>query len=174
MILHSLSGVTQLVLGRLYFSRNATRGKLVMVKGRPLLQNHGAIVLGDQVKIWSVIQRSKIFVKRNASLQIGSHTFINGVHLSVSESVSIGEHVDIGPYTVIIDDDFHPVGSQEDVLRKPIVIEDHVWITMNCMIMKGVRIGKGAVVAAGAVVTKDVPPYTLVGGVPAKVIKELK
>ncbi|HLU90186.1 MAG TPA: DapH/DapD/GlmU-related protein, partial [Cyclobacteriaceae bacterium] len=58
--------------------------------------------------------------------------------------------------------------------KSPIIIEDDVWITMNCMIMKGVKIGKGAVIAAGAVVTRDVEPYTVVGGVPAKLIKRLE
>ena len=56
-------------------------------------------------------------------------------------------------------------------ISAPIVIEDHVWIGLNVTILKGVRIGTGAVVAAGAVVTADVPPNTLVGGVPAKALK---
>ncbi|WP_225587002.1 DapH/DapD/GlmU-related protein [Algoriphagus sp. Y33] len=174
MIGYSISGVRQLLMARWYFSRNSVMGKMLMVKGRPQVQNKGRIIFGDHVKLWSVFQRSKIFVKRNACLEIGSNSFINGAHLSVSESVIIGKHVNIGPYSIIIDDDFHPVDAAgTGILRKPIVIEDHVWITMNCMIMKGVRIGKGAVVAAGAVVTRDVPPHTLVGGVPAKVIRNL-
>ncbi|MCE7053741.1 acyltransferase [Algoriphagus sp. AGSA1] len=168
------SGAVQVLLGQWYFTRRTTPGRLVLAKGRPLVQNHGHIILGDHVKIWSVIQQSKLFVKRNACLTIGANSFINGAHISVSESVTIGSNVNIGPYSVIIDDDFHPVGSGSgDSYRKPIVIEDDVWITMNCMVMKGVRIGKGSVVAAGAVVTKDVPPHTLVGGVPAKAIRDL-
>tara|TARA_R110002124_G_scaffold123837_1_gene282730 strand:+ start:88 stop:696 length:609 start_codon:yes stop_codon:yes gene_type:complete len=170
----AFSGVVQLLLGRWYFTNRTTSGRLVLVKGRPLVQNHGHIKLGDNVKIWSIIQQSKLFVKRNACLKIGANSFINGAHISVSESVTIGSNVNIGPYSVIIDDDFHPVGSGSgESYKKPIVIEDDVWITMNCMIMKGVCIGKGSVVAAGAVVTKDVPPYTLVGGVPAKIIRSL-
>ena len=61
-----------------------------------------------------------------------------------------------------------------NILTAPIVIEDHVWIGFNCIILKGVTIGKGAIIAAGSVVTKNVPPFTLVGGNPAKVIKQLE
>jgi acetyltransferase-like isoleucine patch superfamily enzyme len=56
----------------------------------------------------------------------------------------------------------------------PIIIEDHVWISFNSIILKGVTIGKGAIIAAGSVVTKDVAPFTLVAGNPAKLIKHLQ
>lgn len=62
-------------------------------------------------------------------------------------------------------------GENEGISKGPIVIGDDVWIGYGATILSGVRIGQGAVVAAGAVVTKDVPPYAVVGGVPAKVIK---
>ena len=57
-------------------------------------------------------------------------------------------------------------------MTKPIEIGDHVWIGLRAIILKGVKIGNGSVIAAGAVVTRDVPPYSLVAGVPARVIKE--
>ncbi|MCH5225010.1 MAG: acyltransferase [Muribaculaceae bacterium] len=60
------------------------------------------------------------------------------------------------------------------VITKPIIIEDDVWIGFNCIILKGVKIGEGAIVAAGSVVTKDVQPWTMVGGNPAKLIKHIK
>ena len=59
----------------------------------------------------------------------------------------------------------------EAISKGNIIIEDDVWIGTSCIIMSGVRIGQGAIIAAGAVVTKDIPPYAIVGGVPAKIIK---
>ena len=65
-----------------------------------------------------------------------------------------------------IDEDNKPAGYDHDV-----IIEKDVWIGSNVTILEGVRVGRGATIAAGAVVNKDVPPYSIVGGVPAKVIK---
>ncbi len=101
------------------------------------------------------------------------------------ESVTIGNYCSIGPECVFMTGGEHPYSGlstypflqklgltdNESVTRGPIVLEDDVWVGFRSIIMSGVRIGKGAVVAAGAVVTKDVPPYAIVGGVPAKVIR---
>ncbi|MBN4056316.1 hypothetical protein JYT20_01205 [Rhodothermus sp. AH-315-K08] len=73
-----------------------------------------------------------------------------------------------------MDCDFHGVENRASPGKtSPIVIEDDVWLATRATILRGVRIGRGAVVAAGAVVTKDVEPYTLVAGVPAKQIRKL-
>ena len=63
--------------------------------------------------------------------------------------------------------------DEQGVSTKPVVIEDDIWIGANAVILPGVTIGHHTVVAAGAVVTKDVPPHSLVAGVPAKIIKQL-
>lgn len=90
--------------------------------------------------------------------------------------IQIGNRVFIGHHVTLITTN-HEIGppSQRCGLwdSAPIVIEDGVWIAAQVTILPGVRIGRGAVIAAGAVVTKDVPPNTLVGGVPAKVIRQL-
>lgn len=102
-----------------------------------------------------------------------------------NERVQIGNYCSIGPECVFMTGGEHPYDrlstypfhaklglcENESVSRGPIVLEDDVWLGFRVTVMSGVRIGKGAVVAAGAVVTKDVPPYAIVGGVPAKVIK---
>jgi len=157
------------------YLNNAQLGKMVSVKGRPLFQNAGNVAIGDKVRIWSNIQKTKIFVGRGATLSIGANSYINGAHISVSTSITIGKNVSIGPNAVIIDDDFHDTADHlSQGKTAPIYIADDVWIAMGAMVLKGVTIGKGAVVAAGAVVTKDVPAYTLVAGVPAKPIRDMR
>lgn len=98
----------------------------------------------------------------------------NNVTIFCSNRIEIGEEVIIGDNVLIRDTDSHQIyyeGHTQEV-SSPIIIEDHVWIGVNCTILKGVRIGKGAVIAAGAVVTKDIPAGCLAGGVPAKVLKQ--
>ena len=86
-------------------------------------------------------------------------------HIEIGEGVCIAENV------VIRDSDNHTIIREGYRQTAPIKIGKHVWIGVNCTILKGVTIGGGAVIAAGAGVTKDVPPHALVGGVPAKVIR---
>ena len=102
-----------------------------------------------------------------------------------AERVVIGNYCSIGPECVFMTGGEHRYDGvstypfrvklglcdNESITRGPIVLEDDVWLGFRCTVMSGVTIGRGAVVAAGAVVTKDVPPYAIVGGVPAKVIK---
>ena len=111
-------------------------------------------------------------------ISIGSGSFINcNVTILDTNHVTIGENVFIAP-GVVISAATHPLDAQRRVSRHfqshPITIGDCVWIGANATILTGVKIGKNAVVAAGAVVTKDVPENTLVGGVPASVIKKIE
>lgn len=112
-------------------------------------------------------------------LHLGMHTHINrGCLLRAAGGITIGNNVSIS-YKCNIMSGSHKVNSPTfESEHKSIVIEDYVWIGVGATILKGVTIGQGAVVAAGSVVTKDVPPYAIVAGVPAKVIgersKELK
>jgi acetyltransferase-like isoleucine patch superfamily enzyme len=104
---------------------------------------------------------------------IGEYSVIRG-----QGGVQIGDRVYTSPFTQIIavnhvfDDPNRPFVEQ-GITAEGIVIEDDVWLGAGAVITDGVRVGKGAVVAAGAVVTKDVPAHTVVGGVPAKVIKQI-
>lgn len=166
-------GLYKLISAKWYLRKCTSVGKMVSVNQKPLLINEGVIHIGNEVRIWSNIQQTKIFVEKGALLIIGNNSRINGVHISASQQIEIGNNVRIAPYTIIIDNDYHKIEDHfsDEGKKSPIIIEDDVWITMNCMIMKGVTIGKGAVIAAGSVVTKDVAPYSVVGGVPAKLIK---
>lgn len=100
------------------------------------------------------------------------------------ERIEIGNYVSIGPHVTFLAGGEHRLdgvstypflaygaGEVEAVSKGPIVVKDDVWIGLGAKILSGVTIGQGAVIAAGAVVTKDVPPYAIVGGVPAKLIR---
>lgn len=108
---------------------------------------------------------------------IGKHTRI-GLHNTIIGPVTIGNHVNLaqGITVTALNHNFADTTKRIDeqgVTTKPVVIGDDVWIGANAVILPGVTIGRHAVVAAGAVVTQDVPENTLVGGVPAKIIKSL-
>lgn len=107
---------------------------------------------------------------------IGRDVFINsGCHFQDQGGITIGDGSLIGHNVVLatINHDLSPLQNRENHYA-PIVIEDHVWIGSNATILPGVTIGRWSVVAAGAVVTKDVEKFTIVGGVPAKKIRKVK
>jgi acetyltransferase-like isoleucine patch superfamily enzyme len=110
-------------------------------------------------------------VNDGAKLTLGSGYINNNATIDCFNDITIGHGVAISSGVTIRDSDNHAINGNTTI-SAPIVIEDHVWIGLNATILKGVRIGAGAVVAAGAVVTADVLPNTLVGGVPAKVLKQ--
>lgn len=170
------SGIVRLLTARVVALACKKTGRMVTVRGLPRIEGEGDIILGNYVKIWSHISKTQLSVGKNATLYIGDHSFINtGVIISVRSKVSIGAHCQIANQVIIMDNDFHGVEDRDKPESpSPISIGDHVWLATRCIILRGVNIGEGAVVAAGAVVTRDVPPYTLVGGVPAKVIRTLK
>ena len=109
---------------------------------------------------------------------IGDHTRV-GIHCTVIGPVCIGNHVNLaqGITVTALNHNFADSNRKIDeqgISTKPVVIGDDVWIGANAVILPGVTIGRHVVVAAGAVVTKDVPDYSLVAGVPAKEIKKLR
>ncbi len=109
------------------------------------------------------------------NITIGKNVFINsGCHFQDQGGIEIGDNALIG-HNVVLATINHAINPGEN--RKnyyaPIKIGKNVWIGSNSTILQGVTIGDWAVVAAGAVVTKDVPPYTIVGGVPAKEIRKV-
>jgi maltose O-acetyltransferase len=146
----------------------------VRVRGRVIVQNYGRIELGERVNIDAATVPVEL-ASFGGPLTIGEATYINyGTTISAHTAVTIGAGCLIGNYAMIMDSDYHDVTDfAKPGATNPIVIEDRAWVGARAIVLKGVRIGRGAVVAAGAVVTKDVPPRTLVAGVPAKVVREL-
>jgi len=106
-------------------------------------------------------------------VSIGRGTIINhGCLLYTTGGLIIGEEVSISSGVWLVTGTHDINDPQFPAYYKPIVIGNHVWIGMRATILAGVTIGEGAVVMAGAVVTRDVPPFAIVGGVPAKVVKQ--
>ncbi len=110
-------------------------------------------------------------------LVIGDDFGMTGGSIICEERITIGDRVTVGANTVIADTDFHPLVPQHryeaplDGATRPIVIEDDVFIGMQCLILKGVTIGRGSVIGAGSVVTRDIPPNSIAAGNPARVLK---
>lgn len=110
------------------------------------------------------------------NITIGQNVFINsGCHFQDQGGIEIGDGTLIGHNVVLatINHDLNPSMKRKNRYA-PIKIGNNVWIGSNATILQGVKIGEWAVIAAGAVVTKDVEPYTVVGGVPAKLIKKIR
>ena len=108
---------------------------------------------------------------------IGDHTRI-GLHSTVIGPVSIGSHVNLAQGVTVsaLNHNFSETGKRIDeqgITTRPIVIEDDVWIGTNATVLAGVRIGSHSVIAAGAVVTHDIPPHSLAAGVPAQVKRKI-
>lgn len=121
---------------------------------------------------FSIYSNADISVNEDAILEIGSGFVNHGARIHCFQSIKIGTQVYIGDDVAIRDCDGHEIIGSDKPMTMPIVIEDHVWIGAKVTILKGVTVGEGSVVAAGSVVSRDVPPHTLVAGVPAKVVKE--
>jgi acetyltransferase-like isoleucine patch superfamily enzyme len=126
-------------------------------------------------------------------ISIGDNCYIGvGSVIRAGEQISIGNNVLIAHYVTIIDTDSHEINyleraesyrqlvtkghplSKGSIQTAPVFIDDFVWISFNVSILKGVRIGKGAIIAAGSVVVNDVEEFTLVAGNPAKPIKKIE
>jgi acetyltransferase-like isoleucine patch superfamily enzyme len=127
------------------------------------------LVLGDRVRL----RRGVAFYlcARGATVEIGRNTYLNRrTEIFCSRSVRIGADCAIAWDVLITDSDQHSIDGHDPV--GPVEIGDHVWIGAGAKILKGVTIGDGAVIAAASLVTHDVPPRALVGGVPASTIRE--
>ena len=119
-------------------------------------------------------------IEKNAefaySVELGDNSGL-GINCRISGKARIGNNVMMGPNVSIITRNHSfertdiPMNSQGMSEEKPVIIEDDVWLGANAIILPGVTISKGAIVGAGAVVTKDVPEYAIVGGNPAKILK---
>ena len=146
--------------------------RLLMYQYRTLFKKVGKNVVFDPFSSFSY-----------QTIEIGDDVYIGpGARFSASKTfIRIGNKVMFGPDVSIRGGDHNTsvVGSyMYDIKKKlpendqPVIIEDDVWIGTRAILLKGVRIGTGSIVAAGALVTKDVAPYSIVGGIPARLLKK--
>ncbi|HSL42297.1 MAG TPA: DapH/DapD/GlmU-related protein [Anaerolineales bacterium] len=134
------------------------------MKSNPLGPNHAVIL-----STW----------QKGALLEVGDNFAMTGGTLCAAGQIKIGNNVAIGANTTISDTDFHPLDVDSRRINPsqgriaPVCIEDDVFIGMNCIILKGVSIGRGSVIGAGSVVSRDVPAGVIAAGNPAVVIRTI-
>jgi acetyltransferase-like isoleucine patch superfamily enzyme len=155
--------------------------------GIPIIQKHRESIMkfGSNLKLRSSVRSNPLGPNHpiilctwqaGADLLVGDNFGMTGGIICSANSITIGDRVSVGANTSIIDTDFHPLEFDQrflhpqDAKTAPVVIEDDVFIGMNCLILKGVTIGRGSVVGAGSVVTKNIPRETISAGNPARTI----
>jgi carbonic anhydrase/acetyltransferase-like protein (isoleucine patch superfamily) len=182
-IIGSLKRLVLYTIGYLWYApRFYHWGQKVILQNPDFLFQTKAITLGDRVSIrkGSRLETIGDWDGKQPKLTIGEGTAIQFYfHCGAAKSVIIGKNVLIAGRVYISDhdheiDDFDKSPMQSGLKIAPVRIEDEVWIGEGAAILKGVTIGRRAVIGANAVVTKNVPPFTVVGGIPARVIRELK
>jgi acetyltransferase-like isoleucine patch superfamily enzyme len=171
------------MLRAIFWHRVAGRKRLPVIhKNVKLLRWHGEISIGHLSEIHERVVLSAVGrpLEQNAQLSIGDFTTIwYGTVISVRHRVEIGRECAISWNCTIIDNDMHQLvikdSDREKAESKPnyVILEDHVWLGAGATVLKGVTVGHDSVVAAGAIVTNDVPPFTLVAGVPARPVRQL-
>lgn len=191
----TLSMFYQLLSGVKLNTSNRFVGRVRIIKKNLLISlltrtKNGELIIGNDFKCNNKIKSNSIGLIQpcifnisapNSKIIIGDNVGISGSTICATTSVTIGDNVLIGSGCLISDTDSHPIDWEdrlydrnEKTRKAPIVIEDNVFIGARSIILKGVTVGEGAVIGAGSVVSKDVPPYSIVCGNPARVVKTLK
>lgn len=124
----------------------------------------------------ALVTRQHVILRHTRNISIGDDVMFNrGATVTAHAPIEIGDDCLIGPGAVLHNGD-HRFDQVDVPIRRqglssaPIVLEDDVWVGANAIVLGGVRVGRGSVVAGGSVVTRDVPPFTIVAGVPAKAV----
>jgi hypothetical protein len=188
---NEISRLTLLPYIRLLFAMHSIKwGKGWRIHGAPILQKHrkSTMRFGDGLDLRSSPRSNPLGPNRpiilctwtaNAVLEAGDCLGMTGGTLCAAQRITIGNHVTIGANSTLVDTDFHPL---DPTIRKerpqegktaPIIIEDDVFVGMNALILKGVRLGRGCIVGAGSVVSHDVAPFSIVAGNPAREIRKI-
>ena len=171
-----------------FFRSSVSRPRGFVAKGPISLRRVGSgqMVLGDNMTLVGSSQFNRVGVNHppqvvvcdNATLRIGNEFKMTGGTIFCAEEITIGEHVMFGANSKVFDTDFHPIDWRQrrengPAETAPVHIGDDVWLCTNVTVLKGVTIGARSVIAAGSVVTRDIPADCLAGGTPAKPIRNL-
>jgi len=169
--------VRGVVAAHVWLRRADHLGARVRCWGRPVIRNGGRLIIGDRVRLRSTVARTELETTPGGTLEIGEGTFINyGSSIAASDRVTIGARCLLGTYTLVMDNAFHrlePERRMERPKSAPVVLEDNVWLGARAIVLPGVTIGTDSVIAAGSVVTRDIPPRHLAAGVPARIVRRL-
>jgi carbonic anhydrase/acetyltransferase-like protein (isoleucine patch superfamily) len=146
--------------------------------GRCRVSGGSGIHVGERLLMIAGTAPCELNTHEGGRLEIGHRVFINyGSSISAHALVRIGDDCKIGQHAIILDCDYH---DMEDPLHYgghgpalPVVLEQGVWLGARVTVLKGVTIGRSSVIAAGSVVTRDIPAGVLAGGMPAKVLRKL-
>lgn len=184
---------------RLYFWANGIQyGRRMCVYNKVYIVGDGQVCIGDDFTFTSGDSLNPICrnirgviytVSPESRIEIGDRVGLSSACMWAKDKITIGNDVNIGGDCLIMDNDTHPhdfiqrrftfykevglIPYLKNIPSAPIVIEDDVWIGARCMILKGVHIGARSIIAAGSVVTKDIPADVIAGGNPCKVIREI-
>lgn len=140
------------------------------------------IFVGDGCKFRSSEGSNKIGINRSCHIStlkggarviIGDRCGFSGTVIGAALRIELGREVRCGANTTITDTDWHETDPRSG-MPAPVVIEDNVWLGLNVTVLKGVRIGRNSVIAAGSIVTRDIPSNVVAGGIPARVLKPLE
>jgi acetyltransferase-like isoleucine patch superfamily enzyme len=163
MIQHFLRGHRRLII---------TRAWMRFVSYAPLqfLRLLGLVAAGATIGA-DIVLKPGVEVLQPRSLKIGSHINIGrDCHLDSRGGLTVGDNVNISDEVAIWTAEHDIQSATFDMTTAPVVIGDRAWLCFRCIVMPGVTLGEGCVVASGSIVTKDVPAFAVVAGIPAKVI----
>lgn len=157
--------------------RQATSvGHGTISRGRVDIVNRGILEIGEYCRLEGHRVSVEIGVGPGARVTIGDAVGVNyGTTISATRSVTIGSRVLFGPFSTVLDSNFHGLVNRSIAEEPaPVQIDEDAWFGAFSMVMPGVTVGRAAMVAAHAVVTRDVEPFTVVAGVPARVVRRLR
>jgi acetyltransferase-like isoleucine patch superfamily enzyme len=167
--------VSALRLARARGKKVSWGAQVLFHEGFPILRGDGEFLIGDRCTFRYGPIRTRLATGPEGRLILGEHVGINfGCEIYAGSEVEIGEDTKMGSLVTIYDTNFHQVEEGAVTKSAPVRIGADAWLARGCVILPGVTIGDHAVIGAGAVISRDVPPRMLMAGNPAKPVRELK